>query len=257
MPIFNLNKIRKHKYIKADVYVLNGEYKVKNFDDDLIWKKHPLYNILVSNKADIISFPNSGHNFYKVICTFKRYDGYKQIRIDNKNKYVHRIVAETFIPNPNNYPEINHIDENKSNNNVNNLEWCTRDYNTSYSISKKIEQIDINTGKVIKIWDSANQAAKFYNGSSLNILNVCKNIYKYNTAYGYFWRFVGSENTIKENKCKKKILQLDINTNNIINTFNSITEAADFMKVSISNISSALTGKSKTSCGYKWAYEYR
>lgn len=50
-----------------------------------------------------------------------------------KNHYVHRLVAEAFIPNPNNYPQINHKDYNRKNNNVDNLEWCTSKQNTQYS----------------------------------------------------------------------------------------------------------------------------
>lgn len=49
-----------------------------------------------------------------------------------KTKYIHRLVAEIFIPNPNNYKEVNHIDSNPTNCNVNNLEWCDRKYNLEY-----------------------------------------------------------------------------------------------------------------------------
>lgn len=49
------------------------------------------------------------------------------------NLYVHRLVAYNFIPNPNNYPIINHKDENRSNNNISNLEWCTVSYNNTYN----------------------------------------------------------------------------------------------------------------------------
>lgn len=49
-----------------------------------------------------------------------------------QNKYIHRLVAETFIPNDNNYKEINHKDENSMNNQIDNLEWCNRKYNINY-----------------------------------------------------------------------------------------------------------------------------
>jgi hypothetical protein len=68
-------------------------------------------------------------------------DGYPTITIgkyDNKrtSKKIHRLVAENFIPNLNNLPEINHIDLNKNNNYYKNLEWCTHTYNIKYSINK-------------------------------------------------------------------------------------------------------------------------
>lgn len=56
--------------------------------------------------------------------------------VDRKSYNVHRLVAETFIENTQNYPYVNHKDENKSNNCVSNLEWCTEQYNTAYSTAK-------------------------------------------------------------------------------------------------------------------------
>lgn len=67
-----------------------------------------------------------------------------------KNKYIHRLVAEAFIPNDKNYKIINHIDKNKQNNNVNNLEWCTQKYNVLYSIEnlkKPKKTTHTNTGE--------------------------------------------------------------------------------------------------------------
>lgn len=67
--------------------------------------------------------------------------GYETICLNSHKYYVHRLVASIFIPNPNNYPQINHKDENKSNNCVDNLEWCTPKYNSNYgNQSKKISE---------------------------------------------------------------------------------------------------------------------
>lgn len=68
-------------------------------------------------------------------------DGYLKVSLSKNHKRyyfrVHRLIAKTFIPNLNNYPEINHKDENKLNNNVDNLEWCTSKYNCNYGTRNK------------------------------------------------------------------------------------------------------------------------
>lgn len=74
--------------------------------------------------------------------------GYYRVKLDNKYRAVHRLVAMAFIPNPDNLPQVNHKDENKLNNNVNNLEWCDNKYNTNYGTSIQ-RQIDTKLVKGI------------------------------------------------------------------------------------------------------------
>lgn len=87
---------------------------------------------LVNCDGDVISLKGKTPRLLSQVTV----NGYKMVIMYNDGKahleYVHRLVAELFIDNPNNYNEINHIDENKANNNVNNLEWCTREYNINY-----------------------------------------------------------------------------------------------------------------------------
>lgn len=68
------------------------------------------------------------HGGYMVTCIQRTFNG-RQVKINIKQ---HRLIAQAFLPNPNNYPQVNHKDENKTNNAVSNLEWCDGKYNTNY-----------------------------------------------------------------------------------------------------------------------------
>ena len=114
-----------------------------------------------------------------------------------KNKYIHRLVAEAFIPNENNYLEINHKDENKTNNHVENLEWCTRRHNNNHGTriervvqkqSKKVRAVNVETGEVL-IFSSTNEAGrKGYNQSGVS--QACRGIYYGGNLYrGHRWSY--------------------------------------------------------------------
>lgn len=131
--------------------------------------------------------------------------GYKVVGLSKEGKSksfrVHRLVAETFIDNPNNYKCINHKDENKLNNNVNNLEWCTIAYNNNYGtkqerykkniikkIGRKINQYDLNEN-LIKTWDCIMDAERYLKRkrAATPIWYCCQK--KTKTAYGYRWEY--------------------------------------------------------------------
>lgn len=152
-----------------------------------IWKNIGFGTYQVSNKGRI---RNKGK-----ILKQQNLRGYKKVRLMNGTKKitftVHRLVAINFVPNPNGYTEINHIDENKANNISTNLEWCTRKYNVNYGkrtdlTRKRTVKLDIN-GKEIKVYKSLSEAA---NETSINIANISKCcLGKRKTAGGYKWKY--------------------------------------------------------------------
>jgi hypothetical protein len=74
------------------------------------------------------------------------------VRYGRKRVYIHRMVAETYLPNPNNLPQVNHKDEDRNNNSLGNLEWCDAQYNSEYSNSKWWK-LKTPTGEIIEIFN--------------------------------------------------------------------------------------------------------
>lgn len=127
-------------------------------------------------------------------------DGYFDIKLSkngkNKTKRINRLVALAFIPNPNNYPMVNHKDENKLNNRIDNLEWCTNKYNCNYgtaiermakAISKPIIMCDLN-GNDLKEFKSLLDASNYLNKPNSSTISNCLNG-RYKSAYGYIWKY--------------------------------------------------------------------
>ena len=127
----------------------------------------------------------------KVLKTYVQNSGYIYVDLyKNKKKkhhLVHRLVAQAFIPNPKNLPEINHKDEDKFNNCVDNLEYCNHQYNQNYSLSKPVEQYD-KSGKFIQAFKSASYIEKLLGWKARNIANCCRG--KQFTSYGYIWKYI-------------------------------------------------------------------
>ncbi len=145
------------------------------------------YGSIAKIKGKILVPQNINHKKYLVVNLYRNEVG--------KHYLVHRLVANAFIPNPNNLPEINHKDENPSNNNVSNLEWCDRKYNNLYGTAierrsrtrgKVVIQCSIN-GDEIARYCSAREAARVIGKSQAAISRCC--IGKYKIAYGYIWKY--------------------------------------------------------------------
>lgn len=124
---------------------------------------------------------------------------YMVVRLSDSGRQVHalvhRLVAQAFIPNPHNLPQVNHKDEDKSNNRADNLEWCDQYYNNHYGTAiersavtrgRKVVQCDLD-GNEIARYNSAREAARAIGKSQAAISRACTGEYK--SAYGFLWRY--------------------------------------------------------------------
>lgn len=143
----------------------------------------------VSNKGRVKN-KHTG-NILKPSCNS---GGYEHVELRygyNKDELVHRLVAKMFLPNPNNFNQVNHKDENKRNNDVLNLEWCNAKYNTNYGIgslqrNQRIIQFDLN-GNALKIWESMKDACISLGLKYQGISACCRD--KKKTCGGYVWTY--------------------------------------------------------------------
>lgn len=182
----------------------------------------------------------------------------------HKSVKVHRLVAMAFIPNPKNFPEINHKDEDKLNNHFENLEWCDNKYNINYgtrtqrsadSRSIAVSCYDLE-GNHIKDYKSSTEAGKAFNSKSNHISCCC--LGKRNQAHGFQWRFK-SEGLEKIEPVQKPKYHLRPVTcfdddGNVVETYSSIKEACIARGVSSGNICQCLCGKVQHTGGLRWKY---
>ena len=172
-----------------------------------IWKDITGYEGLyqVSNLGNVKSLNYNKTGKEKILKGGKGKDGYLQVVLCKEDKRkthtIHRLVATAFIDNPNNLPQVNHIDENNTNNCVDNLEWCNCKYNINYGtrnkrvskaqenrkdISKLILQFT-KDGDFVRRWNSVREVERELGIYHSNISNCCKG--KYKTAGGYKWGY--------------------------------------------------------------------
>ena len=170
MILGGLTQIKKMKEIWKDIKGYNGLYQVSNL-----------------GRVKSLNYHSTGKE--KILLLAENEAGYLSVEFCKngirKRNYVHRLVAQTFIENPDNLPQVNHIDQNKKNNQAINLEWASSKYNVRYSHAKKVGCY--KDGKLIKVYDAIIDVVKdgFY---SEGVYACCKG--KRNYHGGYQWKYI-------------------------------------------------------------------
>lgn len=212
----NIVLLKKIKSVEDKIKSLEEELKSLKKQLDILTKKN------IPTRIEVKSDKKDNANDIKIILGFSKYEidkkgnifdtntkynvkshinvnGYCRISLtpdgkksnDRQNKYVHRLVAEAFIPNPKNLPYVNHINANKQDNRVENLEWCTSSENMIHDskvrkTGTRVYAFDAKTGKFYKSFDSIKAAGRKIGVDSTTITKVISGDRL--LAGGYFWK---------------------------------------------------------------------
>lgn len=177
--------------------------------------------------------------------------GYMVVALNCKSKAVHRLVAQAFIPNPGNKPDVNHINGNKTDNRVENLEWASRSENCLHACysTKVIDSIPVMCVETGVVYKSIQEAARQTGAEATKICAVCRGVYA--TTRGRHWQYVDEalRRTAQLKGRGKKIVCVETGVmyeNGII--------AEKSTGINRKAISRCLRGHSATSGGYHWKY---
>lgn len=172
---------------------MNGLYQVSN-----------LGRVKSLNRTSTHSKGYIAHYKEKILKQSFERNEYVRVGLSKYGKtklyYIHRLVASAFIPNPDNLPEVNHKDENKTNNSADNLEWCTHKHNSNHGTRpNRISKSNTNNKSTSKpvlcvetgiIYASVHEAGRQMNLDFSQIATVCRGYRNRKTYAGYHWKFV-------------------------------------------------------------------
>lgn len=245
----------------------NFKWEFKNKYNDLeneIWRKVVLEGVDIIDKQYFVSnlgrFKNS---FGTIMDNYKVDDnGYIKVFVYNKLYLLHRLIALTFIENIENKEQVNHMDGNKLNNSLNNLEWVTNKENQIHkfkiglgnNFTRKITQYDLNINK-IKDFNSIVEASKELNIGKANIMGVLNNSRK--SAGGFVFKYIEDlgiyEPVIINKNIGRKVVQYDLNMN-ILAIHDSMSIAGKNLHIHKNNIFGVIINYRKTAGGFIFKY---
>lgn len=173
------------------IYEISNTGRIRSLTRTIIRKNGRQQTFIGEEKIPTLD-PTTG--YYKIIL-------YKECK--GRTFYVHRLVATAFLPNPNNLPYVNHKDENKTNNHINNLEWCTPSENTNWGTAQErhsqtrsnpIIMCDKITHEPIKEFLNPRVAGEELKLPPASYTNIYKVLYgQRSSAYGYWWKYKNND----------------------------------------------------------------
>lgn len=189
-------KDNRKRIVSSQIELDNDWRDIPNFPHYKINKSGQIKRI------DAIIKDSNGLEFFRrgrILSNRKHKNGYIQVDMCENGishtKFVHVLLATVFIPNPNNLPLVNHIDENPSNNDLSNLEWCNYSYNAKHSINKirkghekeqkAVYRIDVNTKEEVR-YNGIREAAR---ENKIYHSNIRYAILHNSRCAGYKWRY--------------------------------------------------------------------
>lgn len=232
-----------------------------NNDKNEIWKEIPekiingYKNIYISSYGRV-KYENG------IVSNGYNYSGYIGISIGGKNYKSHRLVAETFLEKLPNKCIVNHKDGNKLNPKLENLEWCTNKENVDHGYlsglntnTKPIIQFD-NNMKIIKEFNSINEASRQLNISSKRISNCCHKLLNSFTDYLFLFKdeYINENPIIIKTNKPNEIIQFDLNFN-IIKIFKTVDEASRELNINKTAIYDCCNNSKKTAKGFIFMYK--
>lgn len=166
------------KEVWKDIIGFEGQYQISNLGQVKSLARLSGTNV---NRKDRLLVQKPNKQGYLFVSLFSNSVCY--------NKYIHRLVAETFIPNPDNKPQVNHINEIKTDNTVENLNWMTPTENLNYGTRNEKTFKPVTNG--IQIFKSVNEASEITGVNRTGISNCLTGRYK--SSGGYHWTYVEKE----------------------------------------------------------------
>lgn len=250
------------------------------YKEEVVWKTYPEFPFIeVSQFGDVrtkdryVKCKDGSKRLIKgrILKQHDNGHGYMQVEfsINNKtvNLYVHRIVAICFIPNPNNYPVVNHIDNDRTNNAVSNLEWCTKEYNEAYKKNFGTSQVEVSGRPVFAVnletleilwFESESEAARQLGVSvgSVNSVLQGKRI-----QIGGYW-FTEDKNEITKEKLQEiksnmhflgSVIAINLSDFKVLH-FRSQSETSCQLGIDNSKINTVVKGKQNKTQGWWFCY---